>query len=174
MKLFPKLLLLLWLLLPLSLNAAPVTANSAPITIEADQLELDQRRGTSHYRGNVLLTQGGLQIKAARLTLYSAGQQLQRVEITGNPATLSQQGETPQETLRAEAQRMEYQPREGLIVLRGAAQLWRDGNEFSGDEIRYDLKRQRVKASGDAEQGGGRVRVLLQPEGTDLEMEEQP
>ncbi len=153
----------LLLILPLSLAAAQTAQKPAPITIEADRLELDQKRGSSHYRGNVLLQQGGLQIKADSITLYTVNKKLQRAVAEGLPATLLQQGDTPETAMRAEAQRMEYLPQSGQVELLGQARLWRNGNEFSGEQISYNLKQQLVKASG-SEQGDGRVRVLLQPE----------
>ncbi len=166
----PRWPLSLLLLLPLSLPAEQTTGKPAPITIEADRLELDQKRGSSHYQGNVLLQQGALQIKADSITLHTVNKKLQRAVAKGQPATLLQQGDTPETAMRAEAQLMEYLPQNGQVELTGQARLWRNGNEFSGEQISYNLKQQLVKASG-SEQGDGRVRVLLQPAGTPAEPE---
>lgn len=154
--------LLSLLLLPALLLAAP--DKPTPVTIEADRMELDQKRGTSVYTGNVVLVQGGLEIKAERITLYSVKKKLQRAVAKGSPATLVQQGESEENTIKAEAATMEYQPQSGEVQLSGKAQLWRGGSAFSGEQISYDLERQMVKASG-SEEGQGRVKVLLQPEG---------
>ena len=159
----PHWLLSLLLLVPLTLAAEQTAQKPAPITIEADRLELDQKRGRSHYQGNVLLQQGGLEIRADSITLHTVNKKLQRAVAKGQPATLLQQGETEDETMRAEALRMEYRPQSEQVELQGQARLWRNGNEFSGEQISYNLKQQLVKASG-SEQGDGRVRVLLQPE----------
>jgi lipopolysaccharide export system protein LptA len=152
-------------------SAAP--AKAAPITIEADQLELDQKKGISHYRGNVVLQRGGLQIKAANITLHTRENKLHRAIAEGSPVHLTQGATADAGPMRAEAAHMEYLPQSEVIKLRGKAHLWRDGNEFSGEQIRYDLKRQLVKASGD-KQGDGRVRVLLQPESEEPKAEEKP
>lgn len=164
----PRWPLSLLLLLPLLVAAAP-----APITIEADRLELDQKHGSSHYQGNVVLQQGGLQIKADSITLHTVNKKLQRAVAKGQPATLLQQGDTPESAMRAEAQLMEYHPQGERVELQGEARLWRNGNEFSGEQISYDLKQQLVKASGSG-QGDGRVRVLLQPQGDIPPLEESP
>jgi lipopolysaccharide export system protein LptA len=167
----------LLLLLPLPLAAAEqlspgTTARTAAVTIEADRMELDQKHGTSHYKGNVILHQGALQIKADSITLYSVKKKLQRAVASGNPATLLQQGDNEASAIRAMATQMDYLPQSQVVILKGKAQLWRNGNEFSGDQISYDLKQQLVKASGD--NGGGRVRVLLQPEGDNPEAGDRP
>jgi lipopolysaccharide transport protein LptA len=98
---------------------------------------------------------------------------LQRAVAEGAPATLLQQGDSETGPIRAEAARMEYLLQSKEIQLTGKARLWRDGNEFSGEQISYNLKQQLVKASGNT-QGDGRVRVLLQPENTRQEQESPP
>ena len=164
----------LLLLLPLAAEPAPNSENKpAAISIEADRMELDQKHGTSHYRGNVILQQGTLQIKADTITLYSVKKKLQRAVAKGSPATLQQQDDDGAGVLRATAMHMEYLPQSEVVKLRGKAQLWRDGNEFSGEQISYDLKQQIVKATGD-EHGDGRVRVLLQPPSENEETESRP
>ncbi len=168
----------LWLgllLLPLPLLAAKAaTADKpAPITIEADQLELDQGKGTSLYRGNVVLQRGAMQIKADTITIHTTGRQLEWVQAKGSPVYLDQEATADAGPMHAEAAQMEYQPQNEVVKLQGNAHLWRDGNEFSGEQIRYNLKRQLVKASG-AKDGESRVRVLLQPESTEQNSEEKP
>lgn len=174
MKLWPLSLLLLSLA-SIAAELAPSSGpgERAPITIEADSMELNQGSGTNHYRGNVVLVRGTLQIRADSILLYTRGKQLQRAVAEGNPVHLQQQGSSDDEPMRAESLYMEYLPQSESIELKGKAQLWRDGNKFSGDRIRYDLRRQTVKASGD-EQGEGRVRVLLQPTDKDESVEENP
>ena len=163
----------LLLLLPLSVLAAPAANTTAAVSIEADRMELDQKQGTSHYHGNVVLQQGGLQIKADSITLYSEKKKLQRAVAKGNPATLLQQSDDNKSPLRATALHMEYLPQSEKVKLKGQAQLWRDGNKFSGELISYDLKQRIVKATGD-KQGDGRVRVLLQPESAKDITEDKP
>lgn len=166
----------LLLFLSLSLVAQPAASQAEKaeaISIEADRLELNQGKGISHYTGNVVLTRGSLQIRAESITLYTLEKKLHRAVAAGNPAQLQQQATAEAGAMRAEAETMEYLPQSELVELKGKAHLWRDGNEFSGEQIRYNLKQQLVKASGDKE-GEGRVRVLLQPEGQKTDTEGQP
>ncbi len=154
-------------------RTADTAAQQAPITIEADSMELNQSDGTNHYKGNVVLLRGALQIRADSILLYTKGKQLQRAVAEGNPVHLTQENTTGGDPMKAESEYMEYLPQSEIIELKGKALLWRAGNKFSGDKIRYDLKEQTVRASGD-EQGSGRVRVLLQPETTEDATEESP
>ncbi|MEN8170257.1 MAG: lipopolysaccharide transport periplasmic protein LptA [Pseudomonadota bacterium] len=172
----------LLLLLPLTLSAGPAatdTANkSTPVSIEADRMELDQAHGTSTYQGNVILIQGGLRLKAERITLYTVEKQLNRVVSEGKPTTMEQPKDDNRAPLHAEAEWIEYLPLQQTVQLKGKAQLRQNGNEFSGEHIRYDLKKQLVRASGN-KQGDGRVRVLLQPandeqKNDDHKMENKP
>lgn len=156
------------LLLPFTLAQAENLPSSAEgtrgaITIEADSMELNQRTGTTNYKGNVVLVRGGLQIKADSITLYTKDNKLQRAVADGNPVRLEQAGSEAYTAMRAESEHMEYKPLSDTIELKGKALLWRDGNQFTGQNIRYDLKKQTVKASGSGEENG-RVRVLLQPQ----------
>lgn len=157
----------LLLLLPVALiaDAAPLA-----VTIEAQQLEMDRLKETSIYRGDVVLNRGALQIKADTITIFNKEKQLHRVEASGKPITLVHQGDEQIEPMRARADWIEYLPQQGQVILKGNAFLWRSNNEFSGEQIRYDMQKQLIKASGDKD-GSERVRVLLQPA---TEEEKQP
>ncbi|MCW8919224.1 MAG: lipopolysaccharide transport periplasmic protein LptA [Gammaproteobacteria bacterium] len=176
-----SLLLLLPLPLPLAAEQPAATDKTAPVTIEADRMELDQKLGTSHYQGRVIMVQGALRIEAEAITLYSVEKKLRRAVAEGGPATLLQQGDDKTGPIRGEAAHMEYRPLARTIALSGQARLWRGGDEFSGEQINYNLEQQLVTASGapqesgqDSGQGGGRVRVLLQPEDNNPPQQETP
>ena len=46
------------------------TDKDKPIELEADSANLDDKKGISIYRGNVILTQGSTKLNASELTLY--------------------------------------------------------------------------------------------------------
>lgn len=165
MKRWPvSLILLLAFALARAENLPAGTASTqAAITIEADSMELNQRTGTTNYKGNVVLVRGGLKIKADSITLFTKDNTLQRAVADGNPVRLEQAGSEAYTAMHAESEHMEYRPLSETIELKGKALLWRDGNQFTGQNIRYDLKKQTVKATGGGEENG-RVRVLLQPQ----------
>ncbi|RMD68567.1 MAG: lipopolysaccharide transport periplasmic protein LptA [Gammaproteobacteria bacterium] len=132
-----------------------------PIHVEADRVEIDDKRGLSVYTGHVKVTQGRIVLEAAKVTLYHPHRRLQRVVAEGNPARYRQplgKGE-----LRAEAKRIDYRMKEQKLVLTGGARLWQQGNTFASELIEYDLARDIVHARG-GKPGKGRVEVTIQPD----------
>lgn len=150
------------LLLPLFATAA-MAKTGEPIQVQADRLELDQKKGISLYQGHVRLQRGDTLLQAERLELHSKEGKVTLAIADGEPVHVEMRDRQSSQTGRAEAQHVEYRFNEGQIELRGAAQLWRDGDHFSGERLLYDDNKQQVRAFGN-EQSNGRVRVILQPE----------
>lgn len=165
MKRSPKLLFLLWLWLPLSAHAAP---SQAPITIEADRLEIRQAEGRSHYQGQVELQQGDMQLQSDSLQIEQLQGELRRAIADGKPVRLRLPDEETGQLIRAEADHVDYQFTQQVIELKGSAVLWRGGDEFRGEHLIYHIEERSVQAFGQADgsKGDGRVRIILQPEGT--------
>jgi lipopolysaccharide export system protein LptA len=130
-----------------------------PIRIQSDTAVLDDQRGVSVYRGNVVVTQGALEIRSDILTVYTPGRALQRMEAEGSLAQLRTVTEDGRE-LRAEARHMEYQAADRRMVLTREARIWQAQDEFRGERIVYDLDKETLDAvAGDS----GRVEVILTP-----------
>jgi lipopolysaccharide export system protein LptA len=133
-----------------------------PITIDADRATLKEKEGISIYQGNVYLNQGSLKLHGDILTVYTQDGHVERAVLTGNPATSMQRPDDQDVDQHAEAQRMEYQAGDGLLILTGAARVWQtDGKEFRSEKIIYDITRNTVNA-GDSS-GSDRVHITLQP-----------
>jgi lipopolysaccharide export system protein LptA len=132
-----------------------------PITIEADRAELDERRGISTYTGNVQLTQGGIQMHAHTLTVYTLEGQLQRIVAEGDPVRYRQQ-RVDEPDVHGNSQRINYDAATRRLLLLDRAELLQGNNRFSGERIQYDPDAEQVIASG-AEKTGQRVTVTLQP-----------
>lgn len=170
MRLHARLLPLL--LLPGLLWAAETPPQQQPITVEADRLEMNNASGISHYQGNVVMTQGGMLLRADSVTLHSRGSDLQLAVAEGSPVYLERPDPQSGELIKAHAAHMEYQIQEGLLEMNGEAHLWRGKDEFSGEHIVYELDKRLVRASGQkAGEEGGRVKVILQPEKPDREQQ---
>lgn len=136
---------------------------SGPIQIEADRMELDQQKGISLYQGDVRLQRGNTLLQAERVELHSRDGKVNRAIADGTPVHLEMQDPQSGQITRGEASHVEYRLDEGLLELQGTAQLWRDGDHFSGERLLYNDHKQQVSAFGN-DKKNGRVQVILQPE----------
>ena len=120
------------------------------------------------YEGNVTLTQGSLRIEAEQLLLFRNGDQLERVTARGTPARYEQIISDGDSLTRAHGERIDYMAVQREILIEGNARLEQDGNQFSGEQIRYDMLRDTISAQGGdskpGEEGKQRIKVILQPQ----------
>jgi len=132
-----------------------------PIQIAADSATIDDLNGKAIYEGNVIITQGTIQITAEKVTLtYTKKQDLKKAEIVGSPAHFKQRPEKSEEDVHAEAQRMEYRAEENKLYLTKEAKLWQGKDSFVGEQITYDIVGGVIKAD---KGKSGRVQVTIQP-----------
>lgn len=131
-----------------------------PIELEADQVELDDVKGTSTYIGKVKLVQGDLSLQADRVIVFLKDSKIIRIQAEGAPARFKDKLEDNRQ-VEAEAKQMDYNVSDEEILLTGDGMLNQNGNILRNDRIHYNLTTGTLKAGGkDAEQ---RVKVILQP-----------
>lgn len=147
---------LLWLILS---APAPAQDREQPIRIQSDTATLDDQRGISVYRGNVIVTQGELVIHSDLLTVHTPGRALTRMEAEGAPVRLRTVTEDGRE-VRAEARHMDYLADDRHVVLTGEVRIWQAEDEFRGERIVYNLERETLDASSGET---GRVEVIITP-----------
>jgi len=141
-----------------------------PIELEADSADLNDKKGISVYRGNVILTQGSTQLHADTLTLFHNKQhKLTKVESLGSPARFKQRPDNQKNDVKAKAGKIIYYVKKEVVHLYDNASFWQEKNSFRGDKIIYDTKNDIVKASSKKTsdgkiQSGGRVKVTIQSE----------
>jgi len=154
------------LLLTLAAGTPAAAQERGPVRLEADRAEVDNRTGTSIYRGNVVLTRDDARITGDIMWVYTNDErELQRIEVEGEPATYRQEPDAEDEELiEAEAPRMEYYANgpERVHLLRGG-RLWQGTNEVRGETITYFVASERIEAS-KGEQGDDRIQVTVFPE----------
>ena len=169
----------LWTLIGLLAFSLQVTALSTdkdqPIEVEADYAELDDEKGITIYKGNVIVTQGSMKINGDKMTVtYNENDDLDTLTVIGRPAHYQQMpdgGTIPDE---AEALQMEYFSLKNLIVLTNDALVKQEGLRFSGNRIEYDTERSKVYARGSqtvkektdaakSENRNDRVKLILKP-----------
>lgn len=148
------------------LPAAGVSAlegdSNQPISIQADAAMVDEKQGASIYRGNVIITQGTLQVTADEVELLTAdGEVFQITALTDNEsdslAHYQQQVNTNGDLVLANARKITYLVQEERLHLAGKARLQQVNDLFTGELLYYDLARGIVNLNS----GGSSDRVNL-------------
>jgi len=152
--------------------AAPAAAEKAdrdkPVNLEADRVTIDDARQTALFEGNVVLTQGTLQIRGDRMEVRQDKEGFQYGTTWGGPAHFRQKREGYDEYIEGWAERIEYDGRAESMQMFNRAQLKRGQDEVRGNYISYDAKSEFFQVTGGAKDvapssSGGRVRAVIQP-----------
>jgi len=133
-----------------------------PIHVNARSVETNEKTGMAVYRGDVLVEQGGLSLRADRIEIHTRNKRTDFIRATGKPAKLRQRAEEQTDEIRAEAERIDYRVASGQIEMTGNVTVRRGGDTFTGKVLQYDLDDGTLKASGD-ESGDGRIHAVIQP-----------
>ncbi len=140
---------------------ALATDREKPINIEADKATIDDVKGIAIYEGNVVITQGTIKIKAAKVTLtYTKKQDLKQVVAVGNPVRFQQTPDGKKPDVHARAQRIEYQANNDTLHLVTEAEVWQAKDKFSGHRIRYNTKNGLIQADKGKKE---RVKAVITP-----------
>jgi len=139
-----------------SISALKGHDSKAPIDLSADRAEAQDRADRAIFSGNVVVRQGDLTLRTARLTLAYASQDgidINRIDASGGVTVVS-----PSEIARGDF--AVYDLNEGLITMVGNVRLEREGSFLSGGRLTIDLDTGRAVMDGGlrgVNQGGGRV-----------------
>lgn len=161
------------LILIIIYSSPTYAAKQQVIDIKAQYLLLDENKGISKYKGNVLFSKGTLTIKADTVTLYYKNKKLTRAYITGFPADVRHQPDN-EAKVHSQAKSMEFFVNEDRLILKGQAFVNQGNRHFSGEYIEYDT-RQRIITAANNQNGAvntknsentppkGRVHVIIGP-----------
>jgi len=166
-KLISSILTLL-LLLTTTLALAEKADRDKPIDIEADTLTSNDAKKTSIYTGNVILTQGTLEIHADKLVVREDSEGFQHSTSTGSPTTFRQKMEGKDEYIQGSGQRIEYDGRMDKVQLYVKAWVKRGMDIVQGEYIMYDANAEFAEVIGGPQattstNPKGRVRAVIQP-----------
>ncbi len=133
--------------------------------------EFDYKEGTITLRGEVVMTQGSMVIKADTLIIYGKLDRPGKVVAIGKPAKFSQIPTENAEPVTAQANRLEYQVENERLYLIENAVLDQDGASLSGGKIEYDVKEALVKAgsTNSKKNQDERVRMVIPPKALSTE-----
>ena len=127
----------------------------------------DDSRRTSTFEGAVTVSKGTMSLTADRLTIQQDSQGGYKATATGTPVRFRQRtdarGDRPAGWVEGEAMRIELDDREQKVELFDKARVTRDMDEVRGDYIFLDQRSETFSVNGGKDQGGGRVRAVIQP-----------
>lgn len=149
------------LLLPVLDTAWAASADRRqPVDMSAQTGDATLADGDSILSGDVIITQGSLEIRAARATLTRSNGELSRVVFDGSPASLKQIDDKGQ-PVSVRARKVTYHPASNDVLLEGAVQVDRPEGTLQGEVITYDMANGRLNARGEG--ANDRIRMSFQP-----------
>ncbi|GHC20086.1 lipopolysaccharide transport periplasmic protein LptA [Aidingimonas halophila] len=141
----------------------------APIEVTANQLDLDDNKGTAIYTGDVEMEQGSMKLTGDRVEILrnDAGE-VTRVTATGNDgrAYIEQQPAEDEPIVKGWGHTVIYHAAERRVELYDDAELHQARDRFNGAFVEYFLDRRQVQARSEREGSDERerVRMTLNPE----------
>ena len=154
-------------LLP-AISLALPSDRDQPIHIQADTADLDDKKGTAIYRGDVIITQGTLKITGHTVTLIqNKSGELDYFKSVGGPAYYEQVPAEGDDKLQAWGNSIEYYVGKDQIVITDQARVKQGGNTSRGEKITYDIKQELVNIGraqpGSVSQPEPRVHMVIEP-----------
>jgi lipopolysaccharide export system protein LptA len=153
-----------------ALAGAPAQAEKAdrdkPINVSADTTTLDDVKKVTVLEGNVIITQGTLTIRAAKVVMHKLDDGSQLATAYGNPVGLRQKRDGVNDYVDGAAQRIEYSDRSELVQMFDNARLSRGKDELRNNYIAYNTSTEYAEAKcapGKDPAQCGRVRATFQP-----------
>ena len=146
-----------------------------PVNVEADSVEIDDKKQEAVFSGHVVLTQGTLMLKADRIVVKQSESGFQSGVAEGKPAYFRQKREGYADFIEGEAERVVYNGKAEKIELFTKAKLKRGGDEVRGAYISYNALSEFFEVnSGDSNaiapgSPRARVRAIIQPRKSDAE-----
>lgn len=146
-----------------------------PINLEADRVSIDDINKVQVYEGNVVITQGTLQIRTARLTVTQDADGFQKFVAAGGEGGLArfrQKREGKDEFMEGEGERIVHEARSEKTEFFVRAWIRSGQDEVRGNYISYDAPTEKylvTTATGTTKSATGepqaRVRAIIQPRG---------
>lgn len=131
-----------------------------PVTASSREQSLDGRKMTSIFKDSVVIKQGSLQILADQVEAdATAGKGKEVITATGRPASYQQQLEDGSVVI-ASANEIKYNVELQTISLTGNATIKQKDVTVTSDSITFDMAKQQIMASTDANSEAAVTTVL--------------
>ena len=173
------------LLVALALPAYAEKADSEkPINLQADRISMDDVKKVQVFEGNVILTQGTMQIRTNKLVVTQDADGFQKGVATGGAnglARFRQKLEGKDDYIEGEAERIEHDARTEKTEFFARAWVKNGQDEVKGHYISYDSLTENylvTNGAGEAKTATGaaqaRVRAIIQPKGKNAPKDAKP
>ncbi|MEO0444211.1 MAG: lipopolysaccharide transport periplasmic protein LptA [Pseudomonadota bacterium] len=146
-----------------ALSSALPEDSQQPIRIVSNSAVKDNKTGLTIYQGEVDISQGTLNIRADKVTIYSNEEQVVKIIAVGSPAQFKQKPAVDKADVLAKAKTIEYKLDSKQISLSDDASLDQDGSKITGNTIVYDVNAARVEAKSNKDSGPVTVVIPPQP-----------
>ncbi|MBC6413531.1 MAG: lipopolysaccharide transport periplasmic protein LptA [Chromatiales bacterium] len=128
------------------------------LELEADSVSYNNRTGVAIYRGNVKISQGDITLEGDMVEVHTVDDKVSKLIATANPSRLTRRDQ--QQTIAAEAQRIEYKVQQGIVDFLGQVKIKEESKLLTGDYAIYDIEKKTVNM----QKKKNRVRLIIQPE----------
>lgn len=157
-----------------------------PINLEADRISMDDINKVQIFEGNVVMTQGTMQIRTSKLVVTQDADGFQKGVATGGPdglARFRQKREGKDDFVEGEAERIVHEARSEKTEFFVRAWIKSGQDEVKGHYISYEAPTEKylvTNAGGTTKSATGesqaRVRAIIQPrnKGTPAEDKSEP
>ena len=145
-----------------------------PINVEADRVSIDDIKKVQIFEGNVVMSQGTLQLRTSKLVVTQDADGFQKGVATGGAnglARFRQKRDGKDEYIEGEAERIEHNSRDEQTEFFVRAWVKSGQDEVKGHYISYDALTEQylVTNAGETKSAKGapqaRVRAIIQPKG---------
>ena len=146
-----------------------------PINLEADRVSMDDINKVQVFEGNVVMTQGTMQIRTGKLVVTQDADGFQKGVATGGPNGLAhfrQKRDGKDEFIEGEAEKIVHEARNEKTEFFVRAWVKSGQDEVKGHYISYDAPTEKylvTNAGGTTKSATGesqaRVRAIIQPKG---------
>ncbi len=146
----------------LSLPAAALQSDrQKPMDIAADRIESSTADGIATLDGNVRITQGTLEVEAAKAVVHQGeDRQVRKAQLTGGPARLQQDLDDGGRMV-ARARQIDYDLASETVVLTGDVVIDQPHGELRGEKVTYEIATGRMTGTGEGP--ASRVHLRMYP-----------
>lgn len=128
------------------------------LELEADSASYNNQTGVAVYHGNVKISQGDITLEGDVVEVHTVDEKVTKLIATASPSRLIRRDQ--QQTIEAEAQRIEYKVSQGIVDFLGQVKIKEAGKLLTGDYAIYDVEKKTVNM----QKKQNRVKLIIQPE----------